>query len=251
MLVISLFCGGDLLLERFVCIVLQFQQVFQLVITGVQLQQDGIGLRAFDFQLQLDQVQLGTGGFQFSLFCIQSCLGLFHSPRCFPHFLQTALVSLGDLLDHLQTVQQVREAIGLEQNGPVGQLTVFLHRPDTLFVLSIELFVECLCCIQLILLVGDQQTVSDDLLIDVIHLLVQQAHFIFNAVFLGNDLLDLGHIVVDLAFQLVDLFLDLVPIGLQVVEFLLQFSRGSGANRGNDAGQQAQQHDRRHNTGKN
>ena len=54
------------------------------------------------------------------------------------HLLEHLLVGLGDLLDNVDLVEQIGEAVGAEEDGPVGDAARLLHGADAGLVLRVE-----------------------------------------------------------------------------------------------------------------
>ena len=190
---------------------------------------------------------MGPGLLQQLLFALQRLLRLDHRIGGLVHLVQAALIGSGDLLNHIQPVQQIRKAAGLEQHRPIGKTAVFLHGADALLVLLAQGIEAIARLLILVLFIRDKHGIGTDLLIGIIDLRVKQGDLLIDDLLLGNDLLHFGKILADLPLQFIDPGLQLRLLLLQSVDLLPDLSRGSGScSCGQYAGDQAQQHKRCH-----
>ena len=224
----------------------------QLLALGDQLDDQIVRLLALGIQLLLGAVQLGAGALQLGLFPGQLCLGVLHPLGGVAQLLQAAGVGGSDLLHHVQPVEQVGKAVGLEEHRPIADGPFLFHGPDAGLAVLVQLVEPGLSGVQLLLLVGDQHAVCADLLVDVDDLGVEQADLLIDHVLPGHNVGDLigGGLVLHL--KLGDLILDILAVVLQGVDLLADLAGGSGGGGtgGQDADQKGQQHDGRHHPGK-
>ena len=102
------------LLSQALLALLQQQLIFRT--TGNQVCQQRIGLLALFFQFRLGLIQAYLGLLQLCflplklIFCLSNRIG------SLIQFIQPLLVRLGNFLDHVQTVQKIRKAVGFEQH---------------------------------------------------------------------------------------------------------------------------------------
>ena len=103
--------------------------------------------------------------------------------------------------------------------------------------------------IQLILLVGNEDIVGRNLLVDVQQLRAQQADLLIDDIFLSNHIGNFVFIFLVLFLNGLDFLLNISFLLLQVVDLIADLRRGLGAGSGgNQARNQRQQHYRRHKT---
>ena len=142
-------------------------KLFQILRLCQQLQNQGIRLITLGIQLLLGGIQLVFCVLKFCLLPFQLLPGNLNILGSLPQLLQAALVGGCNLLHHVHPIQQIGEAVGTEQNLPVGHGAVLLHGADTILVQIVQVFIPLLCMIQLILLVGNEDIVGRNLLVDV------------------------------------------------------------------------------------
>ena len=155
-----------------------------------------------------------------------------------------ALVALGDFFDHGDAVEHFGEAVGAENDCPIGNVTLLLHRAQALLVAREQLGLLRLQIIQLGLLFGNEKIVLLELVVEVLHLLIQQRDFLIDL----RTLLDhgecLGIVSIDLFLQRVLLAVDLVGAFLELFQLLLDVSRAGGKGRSEQAQRQSQRQER-------
>ena len=236
-------------------LVLRFQFLLQaLDLLGLfqQLGNDAVCLFPLGIQFRLGSVQLFLGAFQIGLFRLQLLPGLLNSLGRLVQCLQAAIVRCCDLLDHAHSVQQVGEAVGFEEDLPIAQGSLFLHSTDSGLIFLVQRIILFLGRIQLILLVRDQYAISSDLLVDIVHLGMEQGHFLIDQVLLCNDVGNLVLVLLILTFQFLHLGLHFRPLLLQAGNLLADFAGGSGIGPGGQqAENQRQNQHGRHNAGQN
>ena len=159
--------------------------------------------------------QLLTGGFRRFPLLGQGCRSLCHFPGCGFQGIQAGLVSLVNLGNHPHLVQKLRKGAGVEQDGPVGKAVVLFHGADPVPVLLLQFGELCLGGVQLLLLVGNQQVIGGNLLVDGILFLPQQENLLLQHALFRNE-------GVQPAALLRKACLELLPLGLQVLFFGLQ-----------------------------
>ena len=161
--------------------------------------------------------ELLTGGFRRLPLLGQSLGSLCHFPGSGFQGIQAGLVSLVNLGNHPHLVQKLRKGAGVEQDGPVGKAVVLFHGADPVPVLLLQFGELCLGGVQLLLLVGNQQIVGGNLLVDGILFLTQQENLLLqHALFCDEGIQPVALIRKPC--------LELIPLGLQVLFFGLQLS---------------------------
>ena len=104
-----------------------------------------------------------------------------------------------------------------------------------------------LSVVQFILLVGNQDAVGRNLLVDVVNFGMEQTDFLINHIFSGDDILNIVFIFGILSFQILDLLLQLGFLILQSVDLLPDFTGRSGiGSGGNQTENQRNQHNGGH-----
>ena len=204
----------------------------------VQLPEDGITLFALFFQGGHGCLLFRSGLLQARLLCFQIGLGLGNSLGDQPHFFHQPLIRLSDLPDHVQSVDQVRKALGLEQHLPVGQAALLLHGPDTGTVADIQFIQIGLRLIQLSLRLGDEGGIGGDLLVQVVQLTVQQEDLAVHLGLVCHHLLNGFPVGIHLCLQCILLGLNLCLKGFQTVDLLTDLCGGSGLSTGHSGKQQ-------------
>ena len=210
---------------------------------GDQFRQQFLGLQTLGVQGILGIVQFTLGDLQFCLLRFQFILGDGDLLRCGTHLCQTALVSGGDLLDHVQPVHQVGKAAGLEEHGPVGNGTVFFHGADALLVLLSQVGHLLAGIVQFILLVCNQQRIGGQLLVDVIDLLMEQENLLIQLSLFVENIGDFILVLIELVLDILHLGLQILLLLFQSVDLLLDLAgRRSADTGGNDAENDTQDH---------
>ena len=236
-------------------LVLRFQLFLQpLDFLGLlqQLGDNAVCLFPLGVQLCLGGIQLLLGALQLCLFRFQLLLGLGHGLGGLVQGLQAAGIRGGDFFNHAHSVQQIGEAVGLEEDLPIAQGALLLHGADTGFVFFVQRIIVFLGRVQLVLLVRNQNAIGGNLLVDVVHLGMEQGHFLVNQVLLCNDVGNLVLVLLILTFQLLHLGLHFRPLLLQAGNLLADFAGGSGIGPGGQqAENQRQNQHGRHNAGQN
>ena len=244
------FHGGDLLQERiFLLLAFLFQR---LKIVGLlqQLLQQCLGFFLLRVHFRLRVIQILLGVFQLDLFRFQLVLRFLHLVGGVAQLLQTALVGGGDLLHHVQPVQQVREAVGLEDDFPVGYLALFLHGADALFVFLIQRFQTVFRRVQLVLLVRNEQVIGGYLFVDVDDLGVQKLNFLIDHILFRDQIRNFVFVLLVLLLHVRDLVLYLLALLLQGNDLLADLAGGCRTGKGGqNAHQKRQQQYRRHDAG--
>ena len=244
------FHGGDLLQERiFLLLAFLFQR---LKIVGLlqQLLQQCLGFFLLRVHFRLRVIQILLGVFQLDLFRFQLVLGFLHLVGGVAQLLQAALVGGGDLLHHVQPVQQVREAVGLEDDFPVGYLALFLHGADAVFVFLIQGFQTVFRRVQLVLLVRNEQVIGGDLFVDVDDLGVQKLNFLIDHILFRDQIRNFVLVFLVLLLHVRDLVLHLLALLLQGNNLLADLAGGRRTGKGGqNAHQKRQQQYRRHDAG--
>ena len=156
--------------------------------------------------------------------------------------LQPAGVGGGDFLHHVQPVQQVRKVVGLEENLPIADGSLFLHGLNPGLAVGVELVEPGLGGIQLLLLVGNQHTVGGNLLIDIDNLRMEQTNLLVNYVLPGHNAGNLVGGGIVLSLELSNLIFDILAVFLQGIDLLTNLA-GGGRRRphGQDTENQRQQ----------
>ena len=246
--VVFLFHLGDLLQQ---ILIFGFQFILQslnLLPLGDQLSNNAVSLFPLGVQLGLGRVEFFLGLLQIRLFRCQLFLRCGYGLCSLVQSLQTAVIRGGDLFNHTHSVQQVREAVGLEEDLPIAQGSLFLHGADSGFVFFVQIVVVFLCCVQFVLLVRNQNTVGGDLLVDIVYLGMQQTDLLINQVFSGYDIRNFVFIGLVLILQFFHLALHFRPLLLQAVDLLADLAGGGGIGLcGHQTENQRQYHDRSHN----
>ena len=184
---------------------------------------------------------------QFHLFGCQLFPGSFNLNGYIVELLEHFVVRRSDLVDHIHPIQQIGEAAGLKQNGPIGDLSVLLHGAHPLAVAAIELRLLRQRIVQLVLFFRNEQIIFLNLFIFIVNLFLGQ----------GNGLVDLGlflHqiqlfrlVAGDLRRQLLLLLGDLIRLILQPLQFFFDLTgRGSGGKGSRD---DAEYHEQRQQNG--
>ncbi len=136
-------------------------------------------------------VQLLAGLLECLQLLLQQLLGLRdHFGSC-AQLVQAALVSSGNFLNNAQPVQQIGKTARLEQHVPIGKGPILLHSADAVLVFFVQLVKQCLRLIQLCLLIGDQDSIGRDLLVDQVDLRIQQGLLLLQRAFLIHKRLNL------------------------------------------------------------
>ena len=222
--------------------ILQLQRL-QLVRLRQQLQQQGVRFRLLFIQLSLGHIQLVLGQLKLLFFHLQLGLGFLHLLGGSVQFLQPPLIRGGNLLHHVQPVQQVREIVGLEEHLPVAEAALLLHGADSDFVLLAELVEPALGSVQLILFVRDEDVEGGNLLVDVDDLGAEQADLLVNHILSCHNIGNFILIFLVIVLNLLDLLLNFLLLLLQLVDLLADFAGGSRAGPGREqADDQGQQH---------
>ena len=215
-----------------------------------QLLEQRLRFLVFLVHFRLGVVQVFLGGFQLALFRFQLGLGFLHLVGSVAQLLQTALVRGRDLLHHVQPVQKVGEAVGLEENFPVGNLPLLLHGADALLVFLIQGFQTILRRVQLVLLVGNEQIVGGDLFVDIDDLGIQKLNFLIDHVLLGDQIRNFVLVLLVLLLHIRNLILYLLALLLQGNDLLADLAGGCRTGEGGqNAHQKRQQQYRRHDAG--
>ena len=222
---------GDLGQQFIFCQFPVRMELIQILTDNHKVSQQLVSLCVLFIQNLLGFLQLGTGFLQLRFFGFQILLGLHYFLRHTVHFIQTALVGSRNLIDHGHTVQKIGEAVGLENHGPIGQLALFLHGSDPLPVLLGQLIQTGLCFLQLCLLIGNEEAVRGNLIVDVGNLIVQQRNLLVDQILLGHNALNILAVFGLLGFQITDLGSNTVLLRLKGIQLLLQFAGGQGTCR--------------------
>ena len=242
--VVSLLHLSDLGQQRFFIRAEAVIQFFQLMASFDHLGQKRFRLLPLDLQLRIGIVQFVPGQLQIRLLCFQFFPGGSDILRSQTKFFQTALIRRGDLPDHVQPVQQVGKALGLEQHFPVREGSLFFHGTDTVLVLCPQFLMHLFRQVQFVLLIRDQKIEGGDLLVDVGDFSVQQADLLIDQVFPADDVLYLTLCFLKLGLQVLHLLPDLSLLFFQLIDLVSDLGgRGSRCVGGN-VQQQAQQHGR-------
>ena len=244
------FHGGNLLQERIFLLLAFLFQRLEIVGLLQQLLEQRLRFLIFLVHFRLGVVQVLLGGFQLALFRFQLGLGFLHLVGGVAQLLQTALVGGRDLLHHVQPVQKVGEAVGLEENFPVGNFPLLLHGADALLVFLIQGFQTILRRVQLVLLVGNEQIVGGDLFVDIDDLGVQKLNFLIDHVLLGDQIRNFVLVLLVLLLHIRNLILYLLALLLQGNDLLADLTGGCRTGEGGqNAHQKRQQQYRRHDAG--
>ena len=244
------FHGGDLLQERIFLLLAFLFQRLEIVGLLQQLLEQRLRFLAFLVHFRLGVIQILLGVFQLDLFRFQLGLGFLHLVGGVAQLLQTALVGGGDLLHHVQPVQQVREAVGLEDDFPVGYLALFLHGADAVFVFLIQRFQTVFRRVQLVLLVRNEQVIGGDLFVDVDDLGVQKLNFLIDHILFRDQIRNFVFVLLVLLLHVRDLVLHLLALLLQGNDLLADLAGGCRTGKGGqNAHQKRQQQYRRHDAG--
>ena len=159
------------------------------------------------------------------------------------HLFQHQLVRLGDLLNHVDLVQQIREAVRAEQNRPVGDITRLLHGADAGLILLVQALFLGLGRFQLGLLVGDQQAVLLHLLVQVVDGRLRHADLLVDIGFLIDERLRFGLVFLDLCLKRFALLFELCLLIAEAGELFFDLRARRGVDHDDKgAGDQAQQH---------
>ena len=159
------------------------------------------------------------------------------------HLVQHQLVGLGDLLNDVDLVEQIREAVCAEQDRPVGDITRLLHGADAGLVLLVQALFLGLRRFELGLLVGDKQTVLLHLLVEVVDSRQRHVDLLVDIRFLVDERLGLGLVFLDLCLKRVALLFELRLLIAKAGELFFDLRARRGVDHdGKGAGNQAQQH---------
>ena len=244
------FHGGDLLQERIFLLLAFLFQRLEIVGLLQQLLEQRLRFLIFLVHFRLRVIQILLGVFQLDLFRFQLGLGFLHLVGGVAQLLQAALVGGGDLLHHVQPVQQVREAVGLEDDFPVGYLALFLHGADAVFVFLIQRFQTVFRRVQLVLLVRNEQVIGGDLFVDVDDLGVQKLNFLIDHILFRDQIRNFVFVLLVLLLHVRDLVLYLLALLLQGNDLLADLAGGCRTGKGGqNAHQKRQQQYRRHDAG--
>ena len=159
------------------------------------------------------------------------------------HLLEHQLVGLGDLLNDVDLVKKIGEAVCTKQDAPVGDTARLLHGADTGLILLIETLLLGLGGFEVGLLVGDEQAVLLHLLVEVVDGRLRHADLLIDVGFLVDKRLGLGFVFIDLRLQGVTLFFQLRLLIAQAVQFFFDLGAGRCVDHDDQgAGNKAQQH---------
>ena len=218
-----------------------------------QFCQQHIGFRSLGFHFRLGFRQFNLALLQTGLLLGQGFLGNGYFLCRITQLFNPAAVRCGDLFDHVQTVQQIRKAVCLEDHGPVRQAAVFFHGADTILIFFVQISQLNFRSSQFFLLVRNQNIVRINLLIDVLHFLVQQANLPVNIALFLDNIFRLRLVFGHFALQLLHLGLNLRLLFLQCVDLRLNFAGRLGCmgSHRQHTEHQTQQHGNRQNTSHN
>ena len=251
-LVVLLFLSGDFIQERLVLFFQVNLLLFQLLAFCNQLHNQVVCFLPLYIQLVLSIVQFRPCAFQLTLFGSKLLLGSFNPLGGITQLLQAARVGGGNLLYHVQSVKKVRKVFCLEKNLPIADGSFLLHGLNAGLAVGVQLIVAILCLIQFLLLVGNQDAVGADLLVDIDDFGVQQANLLVDHIFAGNNVGNVIGGLLILRLQIGNLVFDVLAVFLQCVNLLADFAGGGGScPHGQNAENQGQQHDGSHYSGKN
>ena len=153
------------------------------------------------------------------------------------------MVGLGDLLDDVDLVEQIGEAVGAEEDGPVGDAARLLHGADAGLVLGVEALFLGLRGFEVGLLVGDEQTVLLDLLVEVVDGSLRHADLLVDIGFLFDERLGLGLVFLDLCLQGFAFFLEFRLLAAKAVKLFFDLGARSGVDHDDEGTRdEAQEH---------
>lgn len=159
----------------------------QKLCIGDQLIEQLFGFGALGLQLLLRRGKLGLFLFDRHLLGGKRFLCGKHVAGQRADLLHHALVALGDLFDHGNAVEHLGKAVGTEDDRPVGNITLLLHGTQALLIVLQQIVLLRLKAVQLRLLFRDQQIVLPELLVEVLHLLIDQRDLMVDLCPLVND----------------------------------------------------------------
>ena len=228
------FLLGNLLGEGLLLGLVFFRGGLQGLPVGPELREDLVRLRALGLQLRLVLCELILRFLQRDFFRGELLTGGLDLLRhCF-HPLKHARVRQGDLVDHIDAVEHVRKTAGLEQDRPIGELSVLLHGADPGTVLLIEPVALGERLVQLVLLFGDQEVVLLDLQVRILNGILRELDFLVDHAFFHHQIVQLCVVAVELAFNAALLGLNALTLLFQLIDPFLDFAGTLGVNSQND-----------------
>ena len=136
-----------------------------------------VGLLRFQFRLLAFQIRLSS--LLGSLVLLQICLGICHSLTGGSQVVHHLVVIVHDFRNGVDLVQQVRKAVGIEENGPIGHIPPLLHAADSLVELLLVLGFFLLGFCQFHFLLVDHLAVILDGLLRESNLLLEYVDLLF------------------------------------------------------------------------
>ena len=228
------FLLGNLLGEGLLLGFVFFRGGLQRLPVGPELRENLVRLRALGLQLRLVLCQLILRFLQRDLFRGKLLSGGLDLLRHGFHPLEHPRVRQGDLVDHIDAVEHIRKTAGLEQDRPIGELSVLLHGADPGAVLLIEPVTLGERLVQLVLLFGDQEVVLLDLQVRILDGVLRELDFLVDHAFLHHQIVQLRVVAVELAFNAALLGLNTLALLFQLIDPLLDFAGALGVNGQND-----------------
>ena len=182
---------GNLLHQLILLCLGIIQQKLEFLLLHRKAAKKLVGFRPLDLQLRLAFLKLDLGQTQLGqlLLHLISCYGNLLGNLL--NFVDPLLIRSRNLIDHFQPVQKIRKAVCLKQDLPIGNGSGFFHGADALFVFFVQVIQPELGIVQIILTVGNQLSVSSDLLVDHLDLLMQQADLLIYCILTVNQILNL------------------------------------------------------------